>query len=176
MSPLGTGFVTGFVTGARRQILGRWRWPAWWVLPAAAGLLSGLIMLALAGAALDDAEIDAHTAHATAQVLAVSPLRTLVQFARPDGTMYRPEAGLAYPSGAQVRQLVRVEYDRADPDRVRIAGRSWRGVVAPASFGVLVLWVLVAPATWWLRRHQSHADQTGPRKSSPGFPRRDMVT
>lgn len=126
----------------------------WWVLPAVASLLTGLIMLALAGAALDDAEIDAHAGHTTAQVLAVTSLRTLVQFARPDGRVYRPEAGLAYPSGSQVGQLVRVEYDRADPDRVRIAGRSWLRGVAPACFTVLALWVLVAPATWWSRRRQ----------------------
>ncbi|MGH3771669.1 MAG: DUF3592 domain-containing protein [Pseudonocardiaceae bacterium] len=150
-----SALVTGFVAGAPRRLLGRWRW---WVLPAVAGLLTGLITLALAGAALDDAEIDAHTGHATAQVLAVTSMRTLVQFARPDGTVYRPEAGLAYPSGSQVGQLVRVEYDRADPDRVRIAGRTWVQGVAPASITVTALWVLVAPATWWLRRRQSHAE------------------
>ncbi|MGH3718181.1 MAG: DUF3592 domain-containing protein [Pseudonocardiaceae bacterium] len=148
---------TGFVARAPRRIIGRWRRPVWWVLPVAAGLLSGLIALALAGAALDDVEIDAHTGHATAQVLVVTSMRTVVQFARPDGTVYRPEAGLAYPSGAQVGQLVRVEYDRADPDRVRIAGRTWVWGVAPASITVLALWVLVAPATWWLRWRQDHA-------------------
>ena len=126
----------------------------WWVLPAVAGVLTGLIMLALAGAARDDAEIDAHTGYATAQVLAVTSMRTLVQFAGPDGKVYRPEAGLAYPSGLQVGQLVRVEYDSADPDKVRIAGRSWVQGVVPVSITLMALWVLVAPATWWLRRCQ----------------------
>jgi hypothetical protein len=152
-----SALVTGSVAGAPRQILGWWRWPVWWVLPAAAGLLTGLIALALAGAALDDAEIDARTGHATAQVLAVTSMRTLVQFAGPDGKVYRPDAGLAYPSGSQVGQLVRVEYDSADPDQVRIAGRTWAQGVAPASITLMVLWVLVAPATWWLRRCQGHA-------------------
>ena len=126
----------------------------WWVLPAVAGVLTGLIMLALAGAARDDAEIDAHTGYATAQVLAVTSMRTLVQFAGPDGKVYRPEAGLAYPSGLQVGQLARVEYDSADPDKVRIAGRSWVQGVVPVSITLMALWVLVAPATWWLRRCQ----------------------
>jgi hypothetical protein len=151
-----TALMTGSVAMTPRQILGRWRWPVWWVLPAVAGLLSGLIMLALAGAALDDAEIDARTGHATAQVLAVTPTRTLVQFAGPDGTVYRPETGLAYPSGPQVGQLVRVEYDSADPNQVRIAGRTWVQGVASAVITLMVLWVLVAPATWWLRRCQGH--------------------
>ncbi len=151
-----TALVTSSAPGAPRQVLGRWRWPVWWVLPAAAGLLTGLITLALAGAAVDDAEIAARTGHATAQVLAVTSMRTLVQFAGPDGTVYRPDAGLAYPSGSQVRQLVRVEYDTTDPDQVRIAGRSWAQGVAPASITLMALWVLVAPATWWLRRCQGH--------------------
>jgi hypothetical protein len=151
-----TALVTSSAPDAPRQVRGRWRWPAWWVLPAAAGLLTGLITLALAGAALDDAEIDARTGHATAQVLAVTSMRTLVQFAGPDGTVYRPDAGLAYPSGSQVGQLVRVEYDSADPDQVRIAGRSWAQGVASASITLMALWVLVAPATWWLRRCQGH--------------------
>ena len=125
------------------------------MLPAVAGLLTGLIALALAGAALDDAEIDARTGHATAQILAVTSMRTLVQFAGPDGTVYRPDVGLAYPSGSQVRQLVRVEYDSAYPDQVRIAGRSWAQGVVPASIALMALWVLVAPATWWLRRCQA---------------------
>jgi len=129
----------------------------WWVLPAAAGLLTGLITLALAGAALDDAKIDARTGHATAQVLAVTSMRTLVQFAGPDGKVYRPDQGLAYPAGSEVGQLVRVEYDSADPDQVRVAGRTWVQGVAPGSITLMVLWVLVAPATWWLRRCQGHA-------------------
>jgi hypothetical protein len=146
--------VTGSGAGAPRRILGAWRWPVWGLLPAVAGLLTGLIMLALAGAALDDAEINAHPGHATAQVLGVSAMRTLVQFAGPDGTVYRPETGLAYPSGAQVRQLVRVDYDSANPDQVRIAGRTWVQGVAPVSITLMALWALVTPLTWWLRRRR----------------------
>jgi heme A synthase len=128
------------------------------VLPAAAALLTGLITLALGGAALDDAEIDAHPGHATAQVLAVTSVRTLVQFATPDGKVYRPDAGLAYPSGLQVGQLVRVDYDSSDPvGNVRVAGRTWVQGVAPASITVLAAWALVAPASWWLRRRHRRA-------------------
>lgn len=122
-----------------------------WVLLAVAGVLSGLTGLALAGAALDDAQIDARTGHATAQVLAVTSTRTLVQFAALDGRVYSPREGVAYPSGLQVGQLVRVEYDSADPDQVRVAGRTWVVGVAPASITLVVLWVLVAPVVWWLR-------------------------
>jgi hypothetical protein len=121
-------------------------------------LLTALITLALVGAALDDADIDARTGHTTAQVLAVTPMRTLVQFAAPEGKVYRPDAGLAYPSGLQAGQLVRVEYDSSDPTaHLRVAGRTWVQGVAPASITLMVLWVVVAPATWWLRRRQGRA-------------------
>ncbi len=135
-------------TGARR------RRRVWWVPLAAAGLLTALIILALVGAALDDAGIDARTGHVTAQVLAVTSMRTLVQFAVPEGKVYRPDEGVAYPSGLQVGQLVRVEYDRADPDQVRVAGRAWVRGVAPAGVTLAALWLVVIPATWWLRRRQ----------------------
>ncbi len=155
MAPAATlGPMTTAVTGTRRQDLGRWRRPVSWVLLAAAGVLTSLIVLALAGAALDDAEIDARTGHATAQVLVVTSMRTLVQFAALDGQVYSPDEGVAYPSGLQVGQLVRVEYDSADPEQVRVAGRSWVTGVAPAAITLTVLWVLVVPAVWWLRRRR----------------------
>ena len=146
--------MTAALTGTRD--LSRRRRQASWVLLAVAGVLTGLVVLALAGAALDDAEVDARTGHATAQVLAVTPMRTLVQFATPDGRVYSPEEGLAYPSGLQVGQLVRVEYDIADPHQVRVAGRTWTVGVAPAALTLVALWVLVAPAAWGLRGGRGH--------------------
>jgi hypothetical protein len=142
--------MTAALTGIHD--LGRRRRRVSLVLLAAAGVLTGLVVLALAGAALDDAEVDARTGYATAQVLAVTPMRTLVQFAIPGGQVYSPEEGVAYPSGLQVGQLVRVEYDSADPEQVRVAGRTWTAGVVPAAITLAVLWVLVAPLVWWLRR------------------------
>jgi hypothetical protein len=134
------------------QRLRAWlRSPAWWLLAGLPGVLSLLVVLALAGAARDDAAIDARTGRATAQVLAVTPVRTVVQFAAPDGQIHSPDEGLAYPSGLRVGQLVRVEYDRADPELVRVAGRTWTVGLLPAGLTLVVLWMLVLPAAWWLR-------------------------
>jgi hypothetical protein len=154
--------MTALVTVADlpRQADAPRRRPVWWAPLAVAGLLTALITMALVGAALDDAGIEARTGHATAQVLAVTSMRTLVQFAVPEGKVYRPDEGVAYPSGLQVGQLVRVEYDRADPDQVRVAGRAWVQGVAPAGVALGALWLVVIPATWWLRRRQGpHAQQ-----------------
>ncbi len=147
-----TALATGPVAGVAHRAP-RWRrLPVWWAPLVVAGVLSVLVTLALAGAALDDARIDARTGRTTAQVIAVTPIRTLVQFAVPEGRVYRPEQGVAYPSGLLVGQLVRVEYDSADPDQVRVAGRAWVQGVTPAAVTLAVLWSVVGPASWWLRR------------------------
>jgi hypothetical protein len=129
---------------ARARLIGR-------VLLGAAVVLTALVLLALAGAARDDAAIDARPGRATAEVLAVTSTRTLVQFAGADGQVYRPTEGLAYPSGLQVRQLVRVEYDQANPQVVRVAGRTWMIGLLPAVIVLPVFWTLVLPVAWWLR-------------------------
>jgi hypothetical protein len=121
-----------------------------WLL-AVPVLVTFLVVLALAGAARDDAAIDAHTGYATAEVLAVTATRTVVQFTGPDGQVYSPVEGLAYPSGLQVGQLVRVEYDSEEPDQVRVEGRTWVTGVLPAAVTLVILWALVVPACWWLR-------------------------
>ena len=149
-----TALATGLVTGVPWQMPGRRRWPVWWMPFAAAVMLTALITMALAGAALDDTGISARTGHATAQVLAVTSMRTLVQFAVPEGRVYRPDQGVAYPSELQVGQLVRVEYDRANPDQVRVAGRTWVQGVTPAAITLAALWWVAGPATWWLRRRR----------------------
>ncbi|MGH3938943.1 MAG: DUF3592 domain-containing protein [Pseudonocardiaceae bacterium] len=138
------------VRGIGRRIGARSLW-----LLAVPGVLTVLVVLALAGAAHDDVAIDARTGHATAEVLSVTSMRTVVQFAVPDGQVYRPAEGLAYPAGLQVRQLVRVEYDTADPELVRVAGRSWATGLLPAAITLLAIWVLVLPVGWWLRARRS---------------------
>lgn len=126
--------------------------PPWWTVFVLAGVLTGLIGLALAGAARDDAAIDARTGRGTAEVLAVSTTRTVVQFTGPDGEVYSPEEGLSYPTGLQSGQLVRVEYDLADPERVRVAGRTWVAGILPASVAVVLLWAVALPVGWSLRQ------------------------
>jgi hypothetical protein len=121
-----------------------------WLL-AVPVLFTFLVVLALAGAARDDAAIDAHTGYATAEVLAVTATRTVVQFTGPDGQVFSPVEGLAYPSGLQEGQLVRVEYDTEQPDQVRVEGRTWVMGVLPAAVTLVILWALVVPACWWLR-------------------------
>ncbi|MGH3669777.1 MAG: DUF3592 domain-containing protein [Pseudonocardiaceae bacterium] len=149
-----TALATGLPAEVPRQTRDRFRALVWCFPLVVTVLLTGLITLALAGAARDDAAIEARTGRATAQVLAVSPMRTSVQFAVPGGKVYRPDEGVAYPSGLQVGQLVRVEYDTADPAQVRVMGHSWTEGLVPAMIILAALWVLAVPLTWWLRRRR----------------------
>ena len=124
---------------------------------AAALLVSAVLLTTLSGAALaaawlDDRAIDARTGRATGEVVVDSATRTLVRFTTPEGAVYIPERGVFYPGGLEAGQLVRVEYDTADPRLVRVQGRSALVGVVPALLAVGLLWVLVLPAVWWLRR------------------------
>lgn len=128
--------------------------PTLWVL-LVAGLLTLLLVLALAGGARNDAAINARTAETTAEVLAVTLTRTVVQFTASDGYVHSPVEGVAYPSGLQVGQLVRVEYDAANPELVRVAGRTWLVGLPPAAVTLVVIWALALPAAWWLHLRRS---------------------
>ncbi len=122
-----------------------------------AGLVTALVVLALAGAAADDAAIAADTGRATAEVLSTEGPRTVVRFATPDGEVRTPEQGVAYPSGLAPGQRVQVEYARDNPELVRVAGRSWLVGLLPALLVVGPTWLVAAPSAWWLRRRSGVA-------------------
>ncbi len=129
------------------------RLPAVVIGLAATATLLGV--LALIGAARDDALISEHSAVTTAEVLEGSGLsRTLVRFTTADGQAVVPEFGVFYPVGLQPGDVVRVEYDATDPDRVRVFGRSAGLGVLPILLGTAALWVIALPLAWWLRRRQ----------------------
>ncbi|CAA9274572.1 MAG: FIG00543979: hypothetical protein, partial [uncultured Actinomycetospora sp.] len=48
--------------------------------------------------------------------------------------------------------LVRVEYDRTDPELVRVAGRTWTQGLVPVALGLLGLWTVLGPMAWLLAR------------------------
>jgi len=120
-----------------------------------AAVLTLLAGSALVGAALDDRAIAANEAVAQAQVLDGSTfLRTLVQFTAADGQAHTPELGVFYPRGLEAGATVAVEYDVTNPDLVRVAGRTFWSGTLPLGLGVVVVWALALPYSWWLRhRH-----------------------
>lgn len=119
------------------------------------------------GAWSDDRKIEADTGHAVADVRHVGALRTAVDFLDEDGEFRSPPTGLLYPVGLEEGQRVRVEYDRAEPERVRVEGRRWTLSIVPAASIVVVALIIAAPL-WWLsiratrRSLEDSATVTGP--------------
>lgn len=116
-------------------------------------LLSALAGVALAGAAMHDAAIDADTGVATAEVLDGSTFRrTLVSFVVEEGRTVVPERGVFHPRGLVPGDRIAVEYDRSQPQVARVAGRSAADGIGPVLLGVATVWAVLGPLAWWLRR------------------------
>ena len=120
------------------------------VLLGAVATLIGVILLAACWR--DDLMIEKRLGKATAEVVSVSFQRTVVRFATPDGAVHSPSQGLLYPEGLEPGQLVRIEYDTADPEGARVAGRTAVLALLPIGTFLLAVWAVLLPLIWWLRR------------------------
>jgi hypothetical protein len=122
------------------------------VLTVLGAVISALCLLVLVAIWLDDRSIRSNVGRSTAEVLAVSFDRTVVRYTAADGSVYTPTGGVLFPSGLEVGQLVRVEYDVDDPELVRVAGRDVRIAFLPLGTVVAGTWAVLLPLIWWLRR------------------------
>jgi hypothetical protein len=112
------------------------------------------VMMAAVAVAMrrNDAAIDAHLARATATVLTVSPLRTGIEFVTEDGTTVRPPDGVLYPGLLATGQKFIVEYSTADPDLVRVAGRTAAVGNLMVAAVLVVTWLIAGPLAYLLHR------------------------
>lgn len=136
---------------------------------ALGGLATGLLLALLLACYINDRAIEDSRGTAVAEVLDVSFSRTVVRFTTDDGRVIIPPGGVLYPAGLQEGQLVRVEYDKDNPDLVRVAGRDMSVAVLPVFSAIGAVWLVVLPAYWLLRRAASRsAAPAGPtlRRSS----------
>jgi hypothetical protein len=115
-------------------------------------VFTGLCLLLLVSAWHDDSQIDAHEGRAVADVLSVSFNRTPVRFVTPNGTVVIPSNGVLYPTRLAAGEQVRVEYDTANTELVRVAGRDFRLAFLPIGMSLAICWAVVAPLVWLLRR------------------------
>lgn len=99
-----------------------------------------------------DKAVDTRTGKATAEVLSASWNRTVVRYTTPDGTVHIPEVGVFYPMGLATGELVRVEYDTAHPDTVRVAERGADLALLPIGMTIAGIWLVITPLTVYLRR------------------------
>jgi hypothetical protein len=123
-------------------------------------VITFLCAFALAGAAMDDQKISANEGVAQAEVLDGSTFfRTLVRFTVGNGEVLVPELGVAYPRGLTPGTSVYVEYDLADPDFVRVAGRSALASAAPLAVVIVVTWAVLLPLAARMRRPRRQTPQ-----------------
>ena len=142
--------LVGTVAPALRVV----RWYAAEIVVSLAVVVTALAALALAGAAVDDAAINAERGTATAEVLDSSFSRTLIRFPTANGQAVVPERGVQYPRGLATGDTVVVEYALTDPEEVRVAGRSVVDGIAPTFLGVAAVWAVLGPLAVWLRRRR----------------------
>lgn len=131
-------------------------------------VLSVLCGLVLVGAARNDARIESDLGRAVGEVLdGSSGPRTFVRFTAADGAVLTPEDGVFYSRGLEAGQLVRVEYDRSEPELVRVEGRDWSEGLVPMLLAVVGIWAVLGSLSWWLRRRRSAAAAAVPGPAEP---------
>lgn len=123
-----------------RKIL-RWAKFVVWVL---IGIVTLQAILLVAGAWRNDRQIERHLAVAEAEVLSAGPRRSTIEFVTPDRVTYRPELGVLYPSELATGMRIYVEYDRNDPNLVRVQNRNATLAIIPAASTALAAWLIGA--------------------------------
>jgi hypothetical protein len=109
------------------------------------GLVTLQSVLLVAGAWRDDLAIGHNMGVAQAEVLSAGPRRSTIEFVTPDRVTYRPELGVLYPSELVAGMRIYVEYNKNDPNLVRVQHRNAGLAIIPAGSIAVVGW-LVATA------------------------------
>ena len=102
-------------------------------------------MLLVIGAWRNDRQIERHMGVAEANVLSAGPRRSTIEFVTPDRVTYRPELGVLYPSELDTGMRIYVEYDKNNPDLVRVQDRNASLAIIPAGSIAVVGWLIAGP-------------------------------
>jgi hypothetical protein len=126
------------VDTTQRKVL-RWSKCAVWII---LGLVTLQSVLLVAGAWRNDRQIERNMGVAQAEVLSAGPRRSTIEFVTPDRVTYRPELGVLYPSELAEGMRIYVEYDRNNPDLVRVQHRTAALAIIPAGSIAVVAWLI----------------------------------
>jgi hypothetical protein len=134
-----------------------------------AGLVTLQSLLLVAGAWRNDIAIQRNMGVAEAQVLSAGPRRSTIEFVTPDRVTYRPELGVLYPSELATGMRIYVEYDKRNPDLVRVQHRTAKLAIIPAGSIAVVGWLVAAAALGGLALVDKRLDRQLEKASSqPG--------
>jgi hypothetical protein len=112
----------------------------------AACLVTLQSLLLVLGAWRNDRQIEGNMGVAAAEVLSAGPRRSTIEFVTPDRVTYRPELGVLYPSELDTGMRIYVEYDKDNPDVVRVQHRNAALAIIPAGSIALVGWLVAGAA------------------------------
>lgn len=121
----------------------------------AAVSVSVLVVLLVLAAWRNDYLIESDKGETTGEVLSAGRLRSAVMYVTPDGVTHNPKVGVLYPTHLTAGERINVEYNRADPDLVRVAGRDVRVAIPPALSVLATVWALTLPTLWLLLRAET---------------------
>jgi len=134
-----------------------------------AGLVTLQSVLLVAGAVRNDFAIKHNMGVAEAEVLSAGPRRSTIEFVTPDRITYRPELGVLYPSELAQGMRIYVEYDKRDPNLVRVQHRNAKLAIIPAGSIAVVGWLIAAAALTGLAFLDKRLDrQLASASSQPG--------
>ena len=133
------------------------------------GLVTLQSVLLVAGAWRNDLAIQHNMGVAEAEVLSAGPRRSTIEFVTPDRVTYRPELGVLYPSELSTGMRIYVEYNKRDPNLVRVQHRNAGLAIIPAGSIAVVAWMVASVALVGLalldRRLDRRAEAKEPGKS-----------
>ena len=130
--------AVGLADTADRKALRRAKTVVWVIV----GMATLQSVLLVAGAFRNDAKIERHLGVAEAEVLSAGPRRSTIEFVTPDRVTYRPELGVLYPSELATGMRIYVEYDRNDPNLVRVQNRNAALAIIPAGSIAVGGWLI----------------------------------
>ena len=111
-----------------------------------AGLVTLQSLLLVTGAWRDDLAINHNMGVAQAEVLSAGPRRSTIEFVTPERVTYRPELGVLYPSELSTGMRIYVEYNKKDPNLVRVQHRNAGLAIIPAGSIAVVGWLAAGAA------------------------------
>jgi hypothetical protein len=134
------------------------------------GLVTLQSVLLVAGAWRDDLAIQHNMGVAEAEVLSAGPRRSTIEFVTRERVTYRPELGVLYPSELSTGMRIYVEYNKNDPNLVRVQHRNAGLAIIPAGSIAVVGWLAATAALIGLALLDKWLDRRAEAKSEPGRP------
>ncbi len=119
-------------------------------------------LLLVAGAWRNDLAINHNMGVAQAEVLSAGERRSTIEFVTPERVTYRPELGVLYPSELATGMRIYVEYNKRDPNLVRVQHRNAGLSIIPAGSIAVVGWLAAAIALIGLALLDRRLNRTAP--------------